>query len=216
VLLVVDVVHDGGEDGRFDLAHLRGGVLFPGDLVEAAKTAAQGGVEVVLDVVVSPAWGKGYRPVKCREMSFQRLPCSLCNWKSRCSSYPSQGFLFTDGLRWLYHLSRHCLPVRTPRQYPSRNFYAILVQSLRPNCPTSAQIASSSCIATGVPRSSRIADSCRIFIFIHPERRREFDAESRPGSGSAREVETRLDRPLHQTTHLQPTRLHALAVKQHY
>lgn len=41
VLLLVDVVHDGGEHGWLDLSHLGSGVLLPEDLVESAQAASQ-------------------------------------------------------------------------------------------------------------------------------------------------------------------------------
>ena len=52
MFLLVDVVHDGGEDGGLDLPHLSGAVLLPDDFVQPAEAAAQGGVEVVFDIVV--------------------------------------------------------------------------------------------------------------------------------------------------------------------
>ena len=86
VLLVIDVIHDGGKQRRLDFPHLRSGVLLARDLVESAETAPESGIEVVFDVIVSAAWGREYRPVKCLEMSFQRLPCNLWSWKRRSSS----------------------------------------------------------------------------------------------------------------------------------
>ena len=112
MFLFVEVVHDGREDGRLDLSHLGGRIFLSQDLVESAQAASEGRVEVVFDVVVGAEWGKGYRPMKFREMSFHRLPCILWSSKSCSSSSLVQGFLLTAGLRWLYHRSRHCLPVR--------------------------------------------------------------------------------------------------------
>ena len=53
VFLFVEVVHDGGQDGRFDLPHLGSRIFLSQDLVESTQTASQGGIEVVFDVVVS-------------------------------------------------------------------------------------------------------------------------------------------------------------------
>ena len=52
MLLFVDVVHDGGEDGGFDLAHLGGAVLLSDNFVEPAEAPSKCGVEMIFDVVI--------------------------------------------------------------------------------------------------------------------------------------------------------------------
>ena len=74
MFLPVDVVHDGGQHRRLDLPHLSSTVLLANDLVEPAQTSSQSGVEVVFYVVVGSGWEDTYRPIKCFDMSFQRLP----------------------------------------------------------------------------------------------------------------------------------------------
>jgi hypothetical protein len=85
--MVVDEVEDYGQHRRFDLTHVQGGVLFADGLVEPAQTPPQRGVEVILDIVVSPASVQLYLPFNRREISFQRLPNSRCD--SNSNSYSS-------------------------------------------------------------------------------------------------------------------------------
>ena len=47
VLLLIDVVHDGGQHRRLDFPHLRSRVLLARDLVESAETAPESGIKVV-------------------------------------------------------------------------------------------------------------------------------------------------------------------------
>ena len=52
MLLLVEVVHDGGQHRGLYLPHLGSRILLSEDLVEPPETAPQGRVEVVFDVVV--------------------------------------------------------------------------------------------------------------------------------------------------------------------
>ena len=52
MLLLVDIVHDGGEDGGLDLPHLGGAVLFSNDFVESAEASAECRVKMIFDVVI--------------------------------------------------------------------------------------------------------------------------------------------------------------------
>mmetsp|Transcript_13798 Transcript_13798/g.44111 ORF Transcript_13798/g.44111 Transcript_13798/m.44111 type:complete len:202 (-) Transcript_13798:664-1269(-) len=50
------------------------------------------------------------RPGRSLEMSAHLLPCSSWAFAAIASSSGVHGDFFKAGLRWLYHLSRHCFP----------------------------------------------------------------------------------------------------------
>jgi hypothetical protein len=52
VLLLVDEVHDGGEDRRLNLSHLRGAVFFANDFIEPSEASSKGGVKMIFNVVI--------------------------------------------------------------------------------------------------------------------------------------------------------------------
>lgn len=54
VVLIVEIVHYGRQYRGLDFPHLGGRVLFPEDLVKSSETPAEGGVEVVFDIVIGP------------------------------------------------------------------------------------------------------------------------------------------------------------------
>lgn len=51
-------------------------------------------------------------PLRCLAISAQRLPTTLCAKYRMYSSMSDHSLLVMSGLRWLCHLSLHCLPVR--------------------------------------------------------------------------------------------------------
>ena len=56
VLLLIDIVHDGGEDGWFDLSHLSCTVFFTNDFIESSETSAKSRIEMIFDVIISSAY----------------------------------------------------------------------------------------------------------------------------------------------------------------
>ena len=108
--------------------------------------------------VLSSHWG--YLPVICLAMSFHLFPYSLCVSKSIASSSIVQFFLLTVGIKWLYHLSRHCLPVRADCLQSPLRFSAINVQSVTPNLSTNFfNPLSSYTITPPLPQYSSSVDS---------------------------------------------------------
>jgi hypothetical protein len=59
---------------------------------------------VVLDGVVSPAWGIEYLPANSLEISFHLLPYLRCASNSTSSSRLLQASWLMAGFRWLCHL----------------------------------------------------------------------------------------------------------------
>ena len=56
------------------------------------------------------------RPGKYEESLLHLLPSFLCMRNSIHSSSFNHDDFFTEGLRWLNHLSRHCLPMRSGKK----------------------------------------------------------------------------------------------------
>ena len=139
-------------------------------------------------------------------MSFQRLPC--CLWRRKRRDYSSElhGCLFTDGLRWLYHLSRHCLPERLAPRCSSRSFYAMRVQSLRPYSPTRLRMVWSYWIKMCLPLHSMIAYSLLII----------FDTHSKITVHERSTLQPPLHSPFYYSPGLAPSSIHTLAVQQDY
>ena len=137
-------------------------------------------------------------------MSFHRLPCCLCNRKSRDYSSELQGCLFTDGFRWLYHLSRHCFPERLAPRCSSRSFSAMRVQSLSPCSPTRLRMVWSSWVKMGVPLHSMIAYSLLII----------FDTHSKITVHERSALQSTVHSPFHDSLCLTPPCLHTLAVEE--
>lgn len=60
----VDEVHYGGEDGRLDFSHLGGGIFFSRDFVESTEAAAESGVKMIFNIIVSSGCVLKYLPRK--------------------------------------------------------------------------------------------------------------------------------------------------------
>ena len=99
---------DVGERGRLELLHGLGAVLGADELAHAAKAAADPGVEVVFDGVVSAALGGEYRPGRAAAITVHLFPCCCWlgsgNWNMRSSSARVQVLRSMWGLRWLCQL----------------------------------------------------------------------------------------------------------------
>lgn len=90
---------DLGECGGLDGAHEGGAVLGADELAHPAEAPADGGVEVVLDAVVGPAWREAYLPGMCSAMRVHLLPKRLCSCISRSSSPFDHTFLEMPGTK---------------------------------------------------------------------------------------------------------------------
>lgn len=70
---------DLGEGGGFDFFHLFGAILGADELADPAEAAPDGGVEVVLDGVVSSEFGASYLPGSYSAITVHLFPCRLCS-----------------------------------------------------------------------------------------------------------------------------------------
>mmetsp|Transcript_6391 Transcript_6391/g.21443 ORF Transcript_6391/g.21443 Transcript_6391/m.21443 type:complete len:217 (+) Transcript_6391:1338-1988(+) len=94
------------------------------------------------------------RPTNVFAISAHLFPNVLCAMIKLRSSSRDHSSRLISGLRWLYHRSRHCLPIRPG------SCCAILLHCFAPNSPTSSMILASSSLVQGPFTSSGFSTFC--------------------------------------------------------
>mmetsp|Transcript_12370 Transcript_12370/g.55818 ORF Transcript_12370/g.55818 Transcript_12370/m.55818 type:complete len:202 (+) Transcript_12370:1865-2470(+) len=95
------------------------------------------------------------RPTNVLAISAHLLPNWWCAMMSLRSSSRDHSSRLISGLRWLYHRSRHCFPMRPG------SCCAILDHCFAPSWPTSSMILSSSSLVHGPLTSSGLRTFCQ-------------------------------------------------------
>lgn len=112
------------------------------------------GVQHIFDAVLGPALIWEYLPGMSLEMLAQRLPSSACSDTRRSYSSGDHFSLRMPPLRWLWYLSRHCLPLRPSNLNSCHILFEISLHFLIFSPSKSFLKISSSCIPRGILKGS--------------------------------------------------------------